>query len=300
MTSEMLAFDERLRFLRSLAAMWEGRRPTPPLTRLDYFREVAKRSPARSRRTGNTGNLETFRRLFMERPDDFRRRMYGANAQRLREMSPAQRDWMRILEVAPDLLAPLSLLHYEPAHSRLISFLLDPRRNEIGVALLKSFLALSHCPENVVQVEDLQDAKVTPEAQVTEGRIDIKVETSKLLAYVEVKVHAQEGPDQLMRYRKALNRHSDRVTHLVYLTLPDAPGPTRSIACEQVDFRELLRVWLPFAGAGSGGAYLARYLKSLARILGCVGQGSWNDWTFAEQRSALQFVLGQHMGGTAP
>jgi hypothetical protein len=200
------------------------------------------------------------------------------------------------LEVWPDLLSPLGELHYEPSHSRLLAYLMDPRRgSDLARDLLRSFLAeLAKCPPETMEPQELRAAEVTPEAWLPDGRrIDIRIATKSLLVFVEMKVYAAEGFKQLPSYRKVLDQQKGaRTARLVYLTLPGADKP--SADCEHVNFERLLLTWLPIAEVdGEAPGYLARYLKSVALILESAGEGGFERWTFAEQRAALDLIEGR-------
>ncbi len=282
----------RLAFHRQLAAMWIRQAPAL-VPRIDFFRELARRAASLPSQPilDATEKLNSFRRLFIERPDEFRRRMRDANNRTRSALSPRERVALGALDALPDLLGPQEDLHHEPTHSRLIAFFMNPSQSpEVGLSLLRAFLKLVGCTEALLDPADLRSASVTPESLVEKGRVDIRIATPGLLAYVEVKVHASEGPDQLSRYRSDLeNKHGTRTPLLVYLTLSDAEAPSSELACEHVTLGDLLRVWLPFAADGIGPpGYLARYLKSVALLLGAGGHGAWDRWTFSEQRKALR------------
>jgi PD-(D/E)XK nuclease superfamily len=285
---------QRLAFLRQVAALWLGAQPKAQQTRLQYLRSLARLAGDLKAVEGPTDpELDAFRRLVMERPDDLRRRLLGANVQRLRGLPRQQRLALRALEVWPDLLSPLEELRYEPSHSRLLGYFLDPRRCPyLAGPLLRAFLELAECPGETLEPDNLRNALVTVEAVVPSGRIDIRIETPLLLVFVEVKIDAGEGIDQLPRYRVALDRQAQsRAAVLVFLTLPEADEPARSVVCKHLTFEEVLTSWLAFAGVDSElSGFLARYLKSVALVLSRAGHGTFEQWSFADQRRALDLV----------
>lgn len=285
-----------LEFAREVGARWSVTKPAPRLTRIEYLREIARLAPRRPLAPeGRIGEaLDAFRRIVMARPNDIRNRLLGSNVQLLKELPGYQRRALRALEVWPDLLSPIGELRYEPSHSRLLAYFMGGGRvPELAGDLLREFLELAGCTADFTDPVELVGATVTPEAFVRTGRVDIRIETKRLVTFVEVKVDAGEGPDQLPRYRKALDAHgTGRERLLVYLTLPGAAPPPRNVECVHVDFAQLLRAWLPHATTDcEQGGLLSRYLKSVALVLGVAGAESYERWTSTEQRSALEIVM---------
>jgi hypothetical protein len=159
--------------------------------------------------------------------------------------------------------------------------------------LLRSFLKLVGCPSEKLESHELLAAIVTPEAWLSaDDRLDIKIETPRLLVFVEVKIDAAEGHLQLSRYRKALDKEQiTKDKYLVYLTLPGADEPADVLNYAHVSLEDLLLAWLPAADVdGEAAGYLSRYLKSVAIVLARTGFESFEKWTFAEQRAALDLV----------
>ena len=291
----------RLAYYRRLAELWAAGRPPAPMLFIDYLRQLAQRAQnVQAPAPVGAEDLNLFRRLVMARPEDLRRRLLGANVQRLRELDRDQRAALRALEVSPDLLSPLGELRYEPAHSRLLGYFMD-RRRVPGLAepLLGEMLAMIDAPAEAADDDSVSAAVVSTEVVIPGGRVDLQVESPSLLAFIEVKVDAAEGPSQLRRYRTALDaRAGGRATVLAVLTLPGAEGPPAGLSCSHVTFADLLSRWLPLARShDDASAYLSRYLGSVARLLGYAGEGPFEHWTFADQRNALDFVSRVGSGG---
>lgn len=293
--------DERLSHYRRLAELWTASHPRPAMRFLDYLRELARRaSTLEAPAPVVDQDLDLFRRLVMARPEDLRRRLFGANFQRLRDLDREQRASLRTLEISPDLLSPLGELRYEPAHSRLLGYFLDRRRLPgLAEPLLEAMLDMIEAPAEVVDSDNVAAAEVSTEVVIRGGRVDLEIKTETLLAFIEVKVDASEGPSQLQRYRTALDaKAGGRAKVLAFLTLPGAKGPPTGLSCVHITFAELLSRWLPLARShDDASGYLARYLSSVARLLGYAGQGPFEKWTFADQRRALDFVSYIGVGG---
>ena len=133
---------------------------------------------------------------------------------------------------------------------------------------------------------------MTPEHVIPGGRVDVRVELPGVLVFIEAKVDSDEGVGQLATYYGALEtERGTRDGFLVYLTRPAHDPPDKSIPCKHMTFEDLLRLWLPVAGASDEThGYLARFLKSTALLLGRAGVGTFDDWTFGLQRAALNLV----------
>mgnify|MGYP000980169684 CR=1 FL=1 len=291
----------RLAYYRRLAHLWAaGRRPAPMLF-IDYLRQLAQRAQnVQASAPVEDEELDLFCRLVMARPEELRRRLSGANFQRLRGLDRDQRAALRVLEVSPDLLSPLGELRYEPAHTRLLGYFMDRRRVPgLAEALLGEMLVLIDAPAEVADDDSVSAAVVSTEVVIEGGRVDLQIESPSLLAFIEVKVDAVEGPSQLRRYRNALDaRARNKAAVLAFLTLPGVEGPPARLSCSHVTFADLLSRWLPLARShDDASAYLSRYLSSVARLLGYAGEGPFEHWTFADQRNALDFVSQVGSGG---
>jgi PD-(D/E)XK nuclease superfamily len=252
--------------------------------RRDFYRGLAKLAKGLPRNDPAQA-LRYFRERIIPDPATLRRKMLGANAIRAREHDECQKAWRRILDVSPDLLSPLGDLRYEPAHARLIAFHLDAVRSRtLASGCTRALLAL-------LQHNDDGPFSVSTEHYVANGRVDIRLESEQTIIFIELKVDSSEGHDQLRRYRKALERESaGRAAILVYMTAVPAESSS-----EQPDrhilLRELLRAWLPIAEGGlDEHGFLARYLKSLALLVGCSAPGRFEDWNFSTQRALLDLL----------
>lgn len=175
-----------------------------------------------------------------------------------------------MLKLTPDLLSPLGKLEDEHAHCRLICFFLDRQRSpSLADQLLKATLALIKVPREVTDDPSTSAIRVSREVVTREGRVDLQLESTALLAFIEVKVNTQQGASQLLGYQTALEaRLLNRLKVLALLTLPGAAGPPEGLDCAHVTFRDLLSCWLPFAlGNDHPSRYLASYLSSLGKLL---------------------------------
>lgn len=262
------------------------------MDRLEYFRRMAALGARLPDRAIDVGDLEYFRDTLMRDPDHIRRVLFGANILRRQRLSDVRRSWSRALDVRPDLLSPLAELRYEPSFTRLMAHHLSPHGSSLGPRLLGSFLRLIGVPESARSPEAIHDAKVTPEYVFPEGRVDLHISLPAILVIAELKVDANEGDGQLPRYAAALQRdQGSREGLLVYLTPPDHEGPDDTVDCKHITFDDLLKTWLPFAAGSSDQCnYLARFLKSVALIVGRAGHGTFDDWAFGVQQAALDAI----------
>lgn len=279
----------KLEYLRALAAKWQPG-ATTGLTRLQFLQQLATK--ARGLQADGevpAADLESFKRLIMDRPDDLRRKLLGANALRRRALTADQRRLLDSLDVDPDLLAPIGELRYEPTHTRLVEYFLTLGRDGLlPSGIVRDFLELAEVAPELVP-DDLALLVVRRERVSAEGRVDLFLEMPKVVVLVEMKVDALEGKGQLDGYRKALDDvRGSRVGVLAYLTLPDAPRADTKVPHVHFTLHDLLRVWVFYSDAGIGlPGYLGRYLKSVARLVQCAGVGRFDNWTMREQRAAL-------------
>lgn len=289
-------------YVKQLASMWQERAPGSGLSPHDYLRELARLAsslkPPVAAAEEEEG-LELFRQRVMVRANDLRWRMLGANVQRRSLLTSVQRGAVHSLELEPDLLGPMGESRYEPIHTKLLAYHLNPLNgSELAPLLLKALLAVvaERCQERgLAQPSYLPGSKASVEAErvTSKGRVDISISLPDTLILIENKVDAEEGPAQLARYHDALGElRGNRQGLLVYLTLPGAAQPKSSIPYAHLTFRDVLQAWLPVATHGGGAAeYLARYLKSIAcGVLRLCRRGGFDQWSFREQRAILDLV----------
>ena len=247
--------------------------------------------------------LTAFRTVLKPNARDIMWRVAGATLERRRSLPSTSRQALHVLEVAPDLLGPLGCARTEVAHSGALAFFLDPTAaGDLGTACLEAFVGLVVAPttsaegsDDLPDTLDLTGAKVTAERGLgRHGRVDVSIEAPKALVFIEVKVGASEGPDQLARYGKALDELSgDRDTLLVFLTLDEEATTSTTRAYRHITFRDVLRTWLPIAASShsEGVAYLSMYLKTIAQHLEqLAGAGEFDRWNLHTQRAALEFI----------
>lgn len=286
-------------WLRGLAERMSRHRPQPPLTRLEYCRALARRmsawAPQPAAVLATDSALDGFRRLVMARPQRLRFRLLGANVDRLRSLPPSEREALRVLEIEPDLLSPMGRHRSETVYASVLAHHLDPAEAPgIAPAFLRVFLRSIGCDEALF-TDDLDDVEVRTERFVAGGRVDISIETSRLTVFVELKVEAAEGHDQLGRYRKALARQiseGGREGRLVYLTLRDAVLPSVPVDAH-LTWDDILTMGLPLASTtGGAGSYFGRFLKSVAILVERADRGTFADWSFYIQRRALDLIEG--------
>jgi hypothetical protein len=242
--------------------------------------------------------VEAFRRVLGPRAQDILWRVAGATLDRRRQLSPASRDALRVMEVEPDLLGPLGDARTEVAHSSALAFFLDPTRSGgVGGACLASFVELVARvggADAEEELPDLTDARVTSERVLGRwGRVDVSIDGPNALIFVEVKVDAGEGPEQLSRYAKAMAELAgERESLLVFLT-DDVGQAGNGDGHRHVTFSDVLAAWLPIAATTRSpeATYLAMYLKTIARHLRHVaGRGAFDQWDLHTQRAALEFI----------
>jgi hypothetical protein len=271
----------------------------PASSRVQFYRDLARLAAHLEARQADDrdSELELFhRRIMAGDGSNLRKKLLGANVLRLRKLEPMQRRALDVLAISPDLLSPLGDLRYEPAHTQVLAFLMSPRRGfPLATKFLATFLGLANVGDECERL-NLADANVRAEYSKQSGRVDIAIDvpgvsSDGLVIYVEVKVDALEGYKQLERYESELKTEAgNRPFKLVYLTLH---GTVPSTIAERVTLEEVFTQWLRVLathGLDLSCAYGAAYLKSLALLTGKADHGTYDEWNFARQRSALAFV----------
>lgn len=255
--------------------------------RVAFYRELLKafENVPHTKKQALRPGLTYFRERILPDPDALRRKIYGANILRVQRLDATRRRMLRALEVHPDLLSPLDDHRYEPSHSRLLGyFLSEDKSGGVGRRCLQAFL-------RVLNLDDSPRHSVQTEYSVQGSRVDVRIETTKHLIYLEMKIDAIEGDGQLAMYRKGLELEAgSKDPVMVFLTLPGAPIASSDTNVIHLQLDRLLRAWLALVDGGPATYYLAQYLKSVALVLGCASLGSLEDWPFSVQRQALTLV----------
>lgn len=252
---------------------------------------------------GADQDLAEFRRHIMNNPREILWRVAGATALRRRALSPSGRAMLSVLELWPDLLGPLQQHEDEVAHSTLMAHFLSPLQSgEIGSACIKAFVDLLLTPTDEEPTAlpdrfDMRDLKVQAERHLGKyGRVDISIESMNTIVFIEVKVGASEGRQQLSGYAKALealSAASARQPLLVFLTARADQAPSIKLAARHVTFRQLLSAWLPISVSGRTPEhlYLSLYLKTIAcHFYNLADADAFDCWPLATQRRAMQFL----------
>lgn len=107
-------------------------------------------------------------------------------------------------------------------HSRIIFYLLDaPSKKDRSDSFLVAFLRQLKIPETLIVNKSW---KVYREHSFDDGRIDIVMESSEFAVVIEMKIGAEDGPNQLERY-DSFYKSRGKEYRLYYLTL-DGREPT--------------------------------------------------------------------------
>lgn len=130
-------------------------------------------------------------------------------------------------------------------HSAMIAELLNPKgRHGKGPRFLEIFLTLM----GVEHAPLLAEARVQKEQTfaAAQGRVDIVIHLADLLIFIENKIDAEDGDEQLKRYADA-GKASGKKWLLWYLTLQGDDADERSckgVAYRRVSYREHVLTWL--------------------------------------------------------
>lgn len=230
-------------------------------------------------------------------------RVVGAQAVVRARLSLEHLRLLEVLEVTPDLMRPLRREREEFAYSCAVAWLLDPARSpRLGRPCLDAFVRLVY--DNESEAMDgfvLQNTRIEGDVSVktemvldAENRVDIVIESTTHLLFVECKIDSEEGRDQLSRYDRALRtRTGPRAGRLVYLTATETAPESARVSFRHITFRDLLIAWLPIAAdaTGTDAAFLRMFLKSIAQALyGLAGDHRIDKWPIPIQRASLKFL----------
>lgn len=142
----------------------------------------------------------------------------------------------------------------EEAHSRVLTWLLDPNGNHgVGDYFLEKFLLATYCRLDVGDYSNWSQATAQREwfheIDETRGSLDILVVdySKRFLCAIENKVDHSESPGQLNRYRRALEQKfpPDFTRHFVFLTRAGISPQSEEerahwICASYTDIRELV------------------------------------------------------------
>ena len=250
---------------------------------------------------GRRAALDRFEQDFMLDPLRFRYELLGRTALRKQDLKASKALQLDVLGAHPDLLAPLHRLRRETSHTRVLAWALG-KHHFMEARPLERFLERVGSRLDELELfdtppwsaADVTSAIVTAERHLPGyGRVDLSIELPSALVLVEVKVDAQQRPQQLTDYKHAAEElaTSSKKAPVVALLTAD-PEEEPAILCPHLTFQQLLRDWLAIAAEGHSTehAYLAAYLSSVARIVEVGDSGRFDDWDFAVRGRALSFI----------
>jgi hypothetical protein len=193
--------------------------------------------------------------------------------------------WLATLPSDDPFLCPVSLLgatgqgRLEPAHTRTLAWLLDPREEHgFGDALLRALLGrLSGVPLADSFAVDWVEGEYPALGEGEDGFLDVVAAgggSAPWLLVVEAKSDHVEGPGQLAKYDVWVATHySDHQVLRVFLTPDGRAATTGSEDWPALSFLELVNVLgacLPDLAATPGYHLLRFYLAGVLRdVCGC-------------------------------
>lgn len=234
-----------------------------------------------------------FRRVVQDRWDEIVVRVEGRAAQALAQLPTKAHQVLRMLEDTPSLLGPLSQVRDERSHTRLLAWALS-LPGQLGDDLRRTWLKAVGGP-----VLDKQRWTVRAERPVAEGRVDVEILIpGRWRCYVEAKVDAGEGFQQLARYRASLRAASSPLQDgdaLVFLTLHAQEWPSDETVQDDhvipLRWHDLLAAWLPLAsGDGPDALYLRCWLMSVADLADLRATGPFATWPLSSRLRVLRLL----------
>lgn len=158
------------------------------------------------------------------------RREVRAWRERLARMSDGQRALRRAghwIHGRPDFLGVLGRERRETYHSTMLGWLLDPGApTGLGTRFLRRFLTRVDPAFSSISSERLASVSVQCEVSRRESRTDVVIFGDDFVVAVEVKVDANEGPDQCLRIYRDFR--DDPGARFVFLT-PGGRLPSTAI-----------------------------------------------------------------------
>jgi hypothetical protein len=276
-------------FVEGLVALWRARN-AEVYGRARWVGGLTARGARLLALRSDPPGLQRFREQVLVDRRAFEERVSRRVDDRLQALGEPGRRWLALLETEPDLLGPLGTLRAEAAHARALAWArggASHRPGGLGREPLRAFLILLRergCgfAEDALE-RDLTDVTVTTGLPVPRlGRAELRLgfpDLGELVVALEIDPVEQEQP--AVRGRGAM----------VSLTVSgEASADDGAIP---VRFEELLRAWLPVAGAGESGEhdYLRRYLKSVAvGLCGLSGEGPCEAWHWTRRARTLDFI----------
>jgi hypothetical protein len=260
---------------------------------------AAKAAAARQTADTSENGLRLFKEIDVDR---IMRVVAGAQALGLRQLERPRRRALGCLEVPTDSLGALGLGHDELAHTRLIASFMGADTGtppQIAAGCTARFVELimsrfTGDESMVMNAADLVAARVQAERSLgADSRVDVALESSTALLFVEAKIYAKERASQLDDYWTHLRSHGrGRKTAMVFLTWRSDQRASSQAPHVHTTFRDLLQAWLPVAANERDEADdLCRYLKAIAlHLYGAAARGRFESWPLHVQRKALKLV----------
>lgn len=161
-------------------------------------------------------------------------------------------------------------------HSRIIFYLLDtPSKKDRSDSFLVAFLRQIKIPETFIADESW---KVYRERSFDDGRIDMVLESSEFAVVIEMKIGAEDGPNQLERY-DSFYKSRRKQYRLYYLTLDGREPTSQSLGKMDIsnltcisfekDIIEWLSVCLEYTEYGGYRySFIKQYIGAVKHITG--------------------------------
>lgn len=157
----------------------------------------------------------------------------------------------------------------EVRNSRVLKWLLDWRSDHGQTQkILNQFLQLLPKPFSQLTVQDYQTTAECCPLGEQDSRVDIEIDAENLLLFIEIKINANEGVDQLQRYQQiAQAKAKDRPWLVVYLTRtgilpPKYKSQNGFIALSWEQVARMLKNYVKTAHADNRAAWLINQFAS--------------------------------------
>lgn len=243
-------------------------------------------------------NLDSFRERMMPHVESIMRVVIGAQALRRRELDWRTRAAIDALGATSDIFELLGLERDEVTYTRAIASFLNTRppcrypglSSQCG-ARLESLLRRKN--PNLGELRLAQACSKAEQTLGRAGRVDVALESTAAVVFIEAKIGAEERANQLEDYSRELDpsRLGGRQGVLVFLTArKDQVSPTATPHVH-IFFHELLLAWLPLVLGDQPSIDLRLYLKAIAvHLAGVAARGPFEIWPVSTQRACLDLL----------
>ena len=284
----------RVDFFRSLADLGRGL-AAPRVPRTEFLAKLVLHG--REIIDADRAGVAAFEMRFMLQKHRLREVFLGRSARRRKELPPQRRRQLHVLGSELDIMGPLGRLRRETLHTQALAWVLTPKRRFFDQlpanALRQRLSGLLEARGELPLDLTAELVTVDSEVSIPSGRVDLVLRTTVEEIFIELKVDAPEGKDQLGRYQNDLDaRCQSSGLRGVLVFVPVDADSEPSIDVPICSLRGVLRDLLDISVRSDSPEhlYLRAYVKSLGMVCGVATAGDFDSWSFSARAAALDFL----------